>query len=118
MESADLFATWFFWIHSCPNNDSISRFDSLSQVKKSTGIDPPGLACPDLDQNLFFAWDAFQNIGYDLNWQTLKAYIDITGESLSRLEVSAIQRFARAKIEVNSGRRNFDTYIQSSDRRS
>lgn len=83
------------YIHAYPEGSKVSRYDTLKQVEKSTGITPPDLVnapnlCPELDT----AWTVFTTLTEHTH-QEIQSFITLTGEMLFTWEVRAIVKLAK-----------------------
>lgn len=91
------FGQWAMWIHSIPEGQQISRYDSAKQVEKSTGRTPPDLKDrPELPDECIAAWDAYVSMR-EHSWIELDAYQRINQIQLFGWEIEAIMELAKQK---------------------
>lgn len=84
-------------MHSRPEGSSISRYDTLKQVEKSTGRTPPDLlAAPELRGEHSYAWETFCSLKMH-TYAEIEAYGRLTGVTLSPWEVDAVMVLARLR---------------------
>jgi hypothetical protein len=78
------------YIHSRPDGSTISRYETLKQVEKSTGKTPPELKDPPKLSNLHNdVWQVYVSL-IEYSYQELNAYTQITGNCLHNWEIKAI----------------------------
>ena len=83
------------WIYSHPEGSDISRYETLKQVEKTTGVTPPDLRkAPKLSEDHADAWRAYTSMK-DHSYAELQAYEHLTGVKLDPWEVSAIMSLSR-----------------------
>jgi hypothetical protein len=83
------------WIHSHPEGSDISRFETLKQVEKTTGVTPPDLlSAPTLSVDHDDAWKAYTSMQTH-SYAELAAYEQLTGVKLDPWEVSAIMSLSK-----------------------
>ncbi len=94
------FGRWCFYISASPEGSSVSRYDTLKQVEKSTGKTPKDLLnTPELSvyhENTLEVYNALTTH----TWQELKAYMDVTGNQLEWWEAESVMALAKHKDEV------------------
>ena len=89
------YGRWFLWIHGRPEGSSISRYDTLKQVEKSTGRTPQDLLNgPSIGSEHHYAWEAFCVLK-DHTYSEIEAYSRLTGVKLSPWEVDAVIALSR-----------------------
>lgn len=85
------------YIHSRPEGSTVSRYETLKQVEKSTGKTPTDLLdCPELSSDCFGAWSAFNSL-VEYNYREIESYCNLTGNELACWEVEAIMTLAKYK---------------------
>lgn len=83
------------YIHAKPASSSVSRYDTLKQVEKSTGKTPKELeAAPALSGEHSDAWQAYTSLT-EYTYGEIDSYIRLTGHQLSGWEVKAIMGLAK-----------------------
>lgn len=83
------------WIHSIPDGSDISRFETLKQVEKTTGVTPPDLlSAPKLSVDHDDAWKAYTSMR-EHSFQEISAYMTLTGVKLDAWEVEAIMSLSK-----------------------
>lgn len=83
------------YIHDRPENSSISRYETLKQVEKSTGKKPKELeAVPILREEHGGVWQAYTSLS-EYTYGEIESYIRLTGHELDCWEVEAIMALAR-----------------------
>jgi|TARA_R100000479_G_C6300348_1_gene169987 hypothetical protein len=84
-------------MHSKPPESTISRYDTLKQVEKTTGRTPPDLLNgPKLRDEHKYAWDAFVTMR-EHTYSEIEAYSRLTGVTLCPWEVEAIMALSRQR---------------------
>jgi len=84
-----------FYIHSRPEGSTISRYESLRQVQKTTGKTPIELQQgPDLPLELQDTWDAFNSLT-EFTYTEIHNFVSLTGQDLEPWEVKAIVKLAK-----------------------
>lgn len=84
-----------FYIHSKPEGSTVSRYDSLSQVLKTTGKTPAELRdAPSLPIELQDLWEAFTTLT-KFSYTEIANFISLTGRDLEPWEVKAIVKLAK-----------------------
>jgi len=83
------------YIHSKPEGSTVSRYDSLRQVRSTTGKTPPELGeAPILSLELQDTWDAFNSLS-EFSYTEIFNFIATTGRDLEPWEVKAIVKLAK-----------------------
>lgn len=83
------------YIHSHPEGSDVSRYETLRQVEKSTGVTPPDLlAAPQLSPDHDDVWRAYTSIQRH-SYQEISAYEQLTGVKLDTWEVDAIMQLSK-----------------------
>lgn len=83
------------YIHSKPNGSSVSRYETLKQVEKSTGKTPKELeSAPCLTGEHSDAWQAYTSLT-EYTYAEIDSYIRLTGHQLDWWEVKAIMGLAK-----------------------
>lgn len=83
------------WIHSHPEGSDISRYETLKQVEKTTGVTPPDLlSAPKLSVDHDDAWAAYTSMA-NHSYVELQAYEALTGVKLDPWEVKAIMSLSK-----------------------
>lgn len=83
------------WIHASPEKSTVSRYESLKQVEKSTGRTPKELESgPELPPLMVDAWQAYITLS-SYTYQEIESYIRLTGHELGPWEVEAIMKLAK-----------------------
>ena len=94
------FGRWCFYINACPEGSTVSRYDTLKQVEKSTGKKPKDLLnVPELSIHHENSLAAFNALTVH-SWQELQAYMGVTGNMLEWWEVQSVMGLAKHKDEV------------------
>lgn len=84
-----------FYIHGKPEGSTVSRYDSLQQVKNTTGKIPQELQdAPPLGMELQDTWDAFNSLT-EFSYTEISNFIALTGRDLEPWEVKAIVKLAK-----------------------
>jgi len=82
-------------MHSAPEGSSISRYDTLKQVEKSTGRTPPELrSAPSLSNLHQYAWEAYTSLK-EYTYTELDSYMRLSGYELDCWEVEAVMTLAK-----------------------
>jgi len=82
-------------MHSAPEGSSISRYDTLKQVEKSTGRTPPELlSAPSLSNLHEHAWEAYTSLR-EYTYTELESYMRLSGYELDCWEVEAVMTLAK-----------------------
>jgi hypothetical protein len=82
-------------MHSAPEGSSISRYETLKQVEKSTGRTPPELLnTPSLSRDFEHAWEAYTSLR-EYTYTELDSYVRLTGCELDCWEVEAVMTLAK-----------------------
>lgn len=83
------------YVHSKPEGSSVSRYETLKQVEKSTGRTPKELeAAPQLSEVHADAFEAYMALP-EYTYAEVESYIRLTGKQLSSWEVEAIMVLAK-----------------------
>lgn len=83
------------YIHAAPDKSTISRYETLKQVEKSTGKTPRELETgPSLPELMTEAWEAYLALS-SYTYQEIESYIRLTGHELAPWEVQAIMKLAK-----------------------
>lgn len=83
------------YINAAPEGSSISRYDTLKQVEKSTGRRPPELdQAPKLTNLHNDVLEAYSSLT-EYTYSEIDSYIRLTGNPLASWEVEAIMRLAK-----------------------
>ena len=90
------FARWNFYIHAKPDGQNVSRFDTLTQVYKSTGRKPKALVSPELDDLAIDTWNIFLSLDI-VSLTEIDAYSRLTGEIVEPWQVQAIINIGRLR---------------------
>lgn len=78
------------YIHGRPEGSTVSRYDSLKQVEKSTGKTPPELRNPPKLSNMHNdVWQSYISL-VSYSYQEINAYTQLTGNHLHNWEIKAI----------------------------
>lgn len=72
-----------------PEDSKTSRYTQLKRVEKQSGVTPEGLIPPQFPPEAALLWEIFLTIR-SLSPTEIKAYCDLTGETLSKWEVDAM----------------------------
>jgi hypothetical protein len=84
-------------MHGKPEGSTISRYDSLKQVEKTTGKTPPDLlGGPKFKQEFEYAWQMFCTMPKH-SYTEIEAYSRLTGVKLSPWEVEAVMVLSRQR---------------------
>lgn len=84
-----------FYIHSKPEGSTVSRYESLEQVRRTTGKTPSELQeAPPLSVELEDTWDAFNSLS-EFSYTEISNFIALTGRDLEPWEVKAIVKLAK-----------------------
>lgn len=84
-----------FYIHGKAEGSTVSRYDSLRQVQKTTGKAPQELKdSPPLGLELQDTWDAFNSLT-EFSYTEIFNFISLTGRDLEPWEVKAIVKLAK-----------------------
>lgn len=84
-----------FYIHAKPEGSTVSRYDSLLQVQKTTGKTPQELQeAPPFGIELQETWDAFNSLS-EFSYTEILNFISLTGRDLEPWEVKAIVKLAK-----------------------
>jgi len=82
-------------MHSCPEGSSVSRYETLKQVEKSTGRVPKELENgPRLSDDHADVWQAYISLS-EYTYSEIESYIRLTGHELECWEVEAIMALAK-----------------------
>ena len=82
-------------MHSAPEGSSISRYETLKQVEKSTGRTPPELRnVPSLSNLHQYAWEAYTSLK-EYTYTELDSYTRLSGYELDCWEVEAVMTLAK-----------------------
>lgn len=83
------------YMHSRPEGSSVSRYDTLKQVEKSTGRTPKELQnAPKLSQDHDSVWQAYTSLS-EYTYSEIESYVRLTGHELDCWEVEAIMALAK-----------------------
>lgn len=83
------------YIHAKPEGSTVSRFDSLQQVRNTTGKMPQELLeAPELSLELEPTWDAFNSLS-EFSYTEINSFIALTSRDLDPWEVKAIVKLAK-----------------------
>lgn len=94
------FGRWCFYIHAHREGSTISRYQTLKQVEKSTGKTPKDLQeAPDLGVEHDYALKAYKALTTH-TWQELDAYMRLSGNVLAAWEIEAVMTLAKYTDEV------------------
>ena len=84
-----------FYIHGRAEGSTVSRYESLQQVQKTTGKVPQELKeAPPLRLELQDTWDAFNSLT-EFSYTEISNFINLTGRDLEPWEVKAIVKLAK-----------------------
>ena len=99
------FADWNFYIYATPEKQEVSRFDTLTQVYKSTGKKPNALKAPELIDEAVITWELFLYLPV-LSMAEIQAYSQLTGERISPWQVEALLKMNKLRNhDYSKGRR-------------
>ena len=83
------------WIHAHPDGSDISRYETLKQVERTTGVTPPDLvSAPKLTADHDDAWKAYTSMR-EHSYTEISAYERLTGVKLDTWEVEAIMSLSK-----------------------
>ena len=83
------------WLNSCPEGSTVSRYETLKQVEKSTGRTPKELENgPRLSQEHDSVWQAYTSLS-EYTYSEIESYVRLTGHELDCWEVEAIMALAK-----------------------
>lgn len=83
------------YIHAKPEGSSVSRYETLKQVEKSTGRTPKELeSAPQLSDNHRDVFEAYMALS-EYTYGEVESYIRLTGNQLASWEVEAIMVLAK-----------------------
>lgn len=84
-------------MHSKPADSTISRYETLKQVEKTTGKTPPDLLnAPALRDEHKYAWEAFVTMR-EHTYTEIEAYSRLTGVMLCPWEIEAVMALSRQR---------------------
>ena len=77
-------------MHSRPEKSKVTRYETAKQVQKQIGREPAELQlAPDLPSACSHLWGAYTRLSSS-SYQEIKAYCDLTGDTLEPWEIDAI----------------------------
>lgn len=83
------------YIHAYPEGSKVSRYDTLIQVKKTTGKSPKELQeAPNLGLEAEHAWNVYTSLS-EHTFTELQNYMNFTGDELLPWESKAIVKLAK-----------------------
>jgi len=94
------FAAHQIWLAGYDKGSKVTRLEALQQIEKTIGRKPKALEnAPEIPRNSRYLWNTFLSLhnscGGQIGYNDLMAYSQMTGETITPVEVDIIMRMSR-----------------------